>query len=123
MVLFIILTTQQQQKNFRSPWAKRNEAEKWTLPRPGSPPPDPGGNSEDLPGGDDGVPGICGLGEEKVSAPSPQATRAGGPKSRSVGAGIPGALPAERPHQEKFVQRKSGRKCGAVRGAARPPWA
>lgn len=76
----------------------------------------------DLPGGDDGVPGICGLEEEKVSAPSLQATRAGGPRGRSVGAGIHGALPAGRPHQEKFVRRKSSRKCRA-RGASRSPWA
>lgn len=62
--------------------------------------------------------------KRRLSAPSPQATRAGGPRGCSVGAGIPipGALPAGQPHQEKFVRRKSSRKCGA-RGAARRPWA
>ena len=124
----ICSTNNPKKKNLRSPWAKRNQAEIWTLPPPGSPTthsPPPSRwqlRAMDLPGGDDGVPGICGLEEEKVSAPSLQATRAGGPRGRSVGAGIHGALPAGRPHQEKFVRRKSSRKCRA-RGAARPPWA
>lgn len=74
------------------------------------------------------LPGICGLEEEKAISPLPTGHQAGGPRGCSVGGGHPHlpVPPAGRPHQEKFVRRKSSRKCGPVGrrgGLGRRRWA
>lgn len=65
------------------------------------------------------VPGICGLQEDRVSAPSPQATRVGDPRPGLRWGGHPqGLLLAGRPHQESLKEINQEVRGG---GAARRP--